>query len=222
MKSDLRKQAFRFRGAANLARKGPFRKGKDRVLIVCEGSETEPNYFESLRVDLGVRSADVHICGKECGTDPMSVLEYALQLFEQDSSFDKIFCVFDKEGTPEREIKYKKACSIIDAKNLKKCEISYIRSVPSFEYWYLLHFRYTRSPFFAQGKKSCGDMVVSALKKEFPEYEKSEKNVFKILKPRMDFAKINAAKSIAEAKINENDNPTTEAHLLVAALEALI
>lgn len=222
MSSGRRKQTGRFKGAASLARKGPFKKGKERILIVCEGAETEPNYFEALRVDLGVRSADVRICGKECGSDPMSVLEYALELFEEDSTFDNIFCVFDKEGTQERERKYKQACSIIDEKKLNNCKISYIRSVPSFEYWYILHYKYTCAPFVAQGKKSCADMVISALKKEMPKYNKSEKNIFQLLKPRLSTAKDNARKAIVAATVNQTDNPLTEAHLLVAALEALI
>ena len=212
----------RFRDAANLARKGPSKKAKDRVLIVCEGAETEPNYFEALRIDLGIRSADVRICGKECGTDPMSVVEYALDIFKEDPTFDKIFCVFDKEGTRERELKYKQACNIIDGKNLNKCQISYIRSVPSFEYWYILHFRYTCTPFVAQGNKSSGDAVVSALKKDMPKYNKSDKAMFQVLKPRLETAKSNAVKAMIAAEANQTDNPMTEAHLLVAALESLI
>lgn len=222
MQSTQSRKANRFRDAANFARKGPSRKGKDRILIVCEGAETEPNYFEALRVDLGVRSADVRICGKECGTDPMSVVQYALELFKEDPTFDKIFCVFDKEGTPERELKYKQACNILDNKKLKKCEISYIRSVPSFEYWYILHFRYTCAPFVAERNKSCGDVVVSTLKKEIPNYDKSDRKIFELLKPKLETAKSNAMKAIAAAEANQTDNPMTEAHLLVAALEALI
>lgn len=221
MPSARGKKASRFRDAAHLARKSPSKKGKNRILIVCEGAETEPNYFEALRVDLGVRSADVRICGKECGTDPMSVVEYALELFKEDSTFDKIFCVFDKEGTRERELKYKQACDVVDRKNLNKCDISYIRSVPSFEYWYILHFRYTCSPFVAQGRKSSGDVVVATLKKDIPKYDKSDKAIFQILKPNLETAKANAVKAIKAAEANQTDNPMTEAHLLVAALEAL-
>lgn len=222
MPAGRRKLASRFKDTASLARRNPFKVGKKRILIVCEGAETEPNYFGSLRVDLGVRSADVRICGKECGSDPMSVLEYALELFEEDSTFDNIFCVFDKEGTKEREAKYKEACKIIDKKKLNNCKISYIRSVPSFEYWYILHYKYTCAPFAAQGRKSCADMVVSALKKEMPKYNKSDKNIFQLLKPKLPIAKVNATKALAAAKAHQTDNPMTEAHLLVEVLESLV
>ncbi len=45
-----------------------------------------------------------------------------------------------------------------------------ILSVPCFEYWFILHFCYTCSPFLPSGNKSAADNVVSELKKHLPDY----------------------------------------------------
>lgn len=48
-------------------RKNP-REPYDVVLIVCEGSKTEPAYFTALKNELRLSSANISIFGKECGS----------------------------------------------------------------------------------------------------------------------------------------------------------
>ena len=69
--------------AGELARRAGWRKARDRVLIVCEGEKTEPNYLKEIRESLGLTNADIVLCGEECGSDPMSVVRYALERFEE-------------------------------------------------------------------------------------------------------------------------------------------
>jgi hypothetical protein len=70
-----------------------------RYLIVCEGSKTEPNYFKEMRHHLKLRTATIEICGKECGSDPVSVYQYAEKIYdeEKDVSYDSVYCVIDKD-----------------------------------------------------------------------------------------------------------------------------
>lgn len=76
----------------NFARRKPTRKAKDTVLIVCEGEKTEPNYFEELKRDLGLSNMDIVIYGKECDSDPMSVVRHALaECKKADHGFDYVF-----------------------------------------------------------------------------------------------------------------------------------
>ncbi|MFH1856944.1 MAG: RloB domain-containing protein, partial [Candidatus Omnitrophota bacterium] len=53
-----------------LARKIAIRSAKKHLLIVCEGTKTEPNYFKAF-----ITSADVKIIGE--GFNTMSLVEYA-------------------------------------------------------------------------------------------------------------------------------------------------
>lgn len=222
MPRDASKGLNRYRNSAALSRRQPYIAAKKRILVVCEGSKTEPNYFKSMRIDLKISSADVRICGEECGTDPMSVLDYALSLFQDDSDFDEVYCVFDKEGSPERKAKYDQAINKISRKKLKGGKkIFAIRSVPCFEYWYILHYKFTTTPFLAEGGKSCGDMTVSVLKKYVPNYDKANNDMYAMLKDLADTAKTNALRAAKVAEDSGTDHPTTNVHELVDALRGL-
>lgn len=85
------------RVAASLERRRQRREPYDLVLIVCEGAKTEPLYFSKLRDALRLSHVNVRICGKECGSSPLSIVDYALSEFEREGEYDRIFCVFDKD-----------------------------------------------------------------------------------------------------------------------------
>lgn len=64
-----------------------------RILIVCEGTKTEPNYFKSFRIT----SAKVVVSGS--GLVTRSLVQHAIELrnAEQDFPYDVVWCVFDKD-----------------------------------------------------------------------------------------------------------------------------
>ena len=77
------------------------------ILIVCEGAETEPNYFESLRSYLKLSTIQIKI--KDRAGAPISVVDEAQNQIgkrEQDIRdgrtdilpFEAIWCVFDVEN----------------------------------------------------------------------------------------------------------------------------
>jgi len=49
----------KIRQANKMKRKLGARKGADRILIVSEGSKTEPKYFNEIRVDLRLSTANI-------------------------------------------------------------------------------------------------------------------------------------------------------------------
>lgn len=210
------------KSSKDLARVAPTRNGRDRILIVCEGGKTEPNYLREMRSDLGLTNTDVEVCGEECGTDPKSVLAYALEIFEEDKSFDRIYCVFDKEGTPDRHKNYSEACNRIQQKRMPPGKsLVAIGSVPCFEYWVLLHYRLSTAAYEPKGKKSSGDCAVSDVKGCIPDYSKGMKSLYSTLKERTDFAISNAKAALKEAITLGTDNPSTNLHILVEQLRNL-
>lgn len=210
------------KSSKDLARVAPTRHGRDRVLIVCEGGKTEPNYLREMRSDMGLTNADVEVCGEECGTDPKSVLQYALDLFEEDKSFDKIYCVFDKEGTPERHKNYAEACYRIQRKRMPPGKsLVAIGSVPCFEYWVLLHYKSSTAAYEPKGKKSSGDCAVSDVKKCIPNYAKGMKSLYSVLKEKTEFAIKNAKAALNQISATGTDNPSTSLHILVQHLQDL-
>jgi len=68
----------RERGIRDLKRKTAQRSSYDRVLIVCEGEKTEPNYFNELIRDKKLNTANVVVEDSRHGSDPMSVVNCAL------------------------------------------------------------------------------------------------------------------------------------------------
>lgn len=67
--------------ARDLRRKSAKRQPIERLLIVCEGSKTEPNYLNEIRQDLRLPTANVLVLPSEIGTDPLKVVIYAERLF---------------------------------------------------------------------------------------------------------------------------------------------
>src|SRR5690606_19893118 len=88
---------------ANLKRSAPKRETYAKILIVCEGEKTEPNYFAGARDYYKLNTANVEVCG-ECGSDPVSVVRFAKQRYREErdagDAFNKVFCVFDRDTHP--------------------------------------------------------------------------------------------------------------------------
>ena len=207
------------KSASKLKRKGAIREPYDKVLIVCEGSKTEPNYFRGLIDYFKLKSANVAIDGS-CGSSPCSVLKRAQELQEKElksgSPFDKVYCVFDKDAHQTYQATMDKI-----AKIKPKGVFNAANSIPSFEFWLLLHFIYSTKPYIKNGKMSSGDLVKKDLLVHHPDYKKKSKDTFLVLQPKLETAIANAAKVLATAERNGTDNPTTHIHTLVEYLRDL-
>ncbi len=202
----------------DLKRNKSKREPYDKVLIVCEGQKTEPHYFNEILRVYKISSANVRVDGN-CGSSPSSVVEKAEELYQQEvknDPYDRVYCVFDKDSHST----FSNALDRI--KNLKpKNTFFAVTSIPCFEYWILLHFKYTSKPYYSVGKKSSGDMVMSDLNNAWPEYKKNMEGVFKSIFDKLESAKKYAIRANNEANANQTDNPTTEVHELVSYLQEI-
>lgn len=130
------------------------RKVKPTIVIVCEGKETEPIYFEKFRtkyVNVDVKIPDKSSKGKNKGkeTDPSSLVEKAIyykkrmDIIHKDG--DRVWCIFDVDINYQNpDAKTSKQKEIESAyKDAYKNNIYLGISNPCFELWYLLHFQYT-------------------------------------------------------------------------------
>ena len=81
------------------------RAGYARILIVTEGSKTEPLHLEELRTAHQLHSANVEVQPGQLGTAPIQVVRYARKLFERGDlhkgirpkGFDQVHAVFDRD-----------------------------------------------------------------------------------------------------------------------------
>ena len=150
------------------------RKIKPVILIVTEGSQTEPKYFEHYRnrqTNIDIRVVGSRTSGGE--TDYLSLIRKAVEYQNKNqisvSEGDSVWVVADGDvnyNNPDpitaKDSLLSKARKMADAKG-----IQIALSNPCFEFWYLLHFQYT-TKFFKDYPA-----VKNALTNYLPDYEKA-------------------------------------------------
>lgn len=200
----------RARTRANLRRPTPNRPG-EKVLIVTEGSETEPRYFKSLGAEL--KLGHLRVEGKHCGSAPISVVDHALELRKaaRREPYDAIWCVFDRECNPDHQ-------SFPAAIDKARANGLYVAaSVPCFEFWYLLHFTYST------GAWPSSHALMQAIATHIPEYAKSAA-VYPTLRPHLDDALTRAEQTRQHHQQGGSlpyANPMTDVDQLVRSLRGL-
>lgn len=147
-----------------------------RHLVVSEGKETEPRYFEGVRAALGAANGrKVAIVVKGTGKHTLDLLDFAVEHCRYaPETFDHVWLVFDKDDFPAADF---------DAMERKCAELSdgsrtfhALWSNPCFELWPLLHLRYTTAPMTAA---ECQRTLSQAMSKDLGvEYRKSLGGLF--------------------------------------------
>ena len=189
------------RNTKNLARRYRAELPKDRILVVCEGEKTEPNYLKKVIAKLRVPTAKIRIHG-EGGSAPISVVEYAEKLLLKDSDFEKVFMVFDRDRHTTYDQAITKAKAINKKRKFSKSDIQPITSVPCFEVWLLLHVSSTSKPYgMGNDSDSPAKRLIKDLKthEEFSGYEKSNTDWMETIWPMTEQAILRAQRQIAQA-----------------------
>jgi hypothetical protein len=191
-----RDHAPRERQRQHLARKLGRRASHDRILIVTEGTKTEP-----LQV--------VH----------------AQRLFEegdarhglQPRAFEQVFAVFDRDEHRSYRDALARAQEL-DGKlrndNRQAVRFKAVASVPSFELWLLLHFEEVLAPLHR-------DEVMRRLKRHLPGYDKGAGGAFAATRHELDQALARAARLAARFSAETDPEPFTGVAELVGVLMAL-
>ncbi|PIP34827.1 abortive phage infection protein [Candidatus Falkowbacteria bacterium CG_4_10_14_0_2_um_filter_41_15] len=180
------------------------------ILIVCEGTETEPNYFNSFRV----KSAKV--IAKGVARNTIGLVEYAKEIYDeakyQKEIFDEVWCVFDKDNFSIKDFND----AIAKAKKYKNFKVAY--SNESFELWFLLHFCYQNT---AVPRSDYLSRLGDYLEKLYGgRYDKNDRSIYEKLLPYQEVA-IRNAKKLLDSYSNTdpfNNSPSTTVHLLVEEL----
>jgi len=193
---------------------------KGSILIVCEDSKCAPNYFKALKKAWHADLVDIEVVihGKECGSDPIQVVNHAIDMYNDRKleirdplsgkvQFDRVWCVFDNDN---RET-FRRALEIIKHKKF----LSSAESDPCFELWYLCHFKVPRQNFHA-----CSD-VERSLIQEMPDFERKSAPIDRLL-PLINAAMKNAGVLRQEIEENKNlDYSYTYIDLVVSDLRKL-
>jgi hypothetical protein len=173
---------------------------KPVILIVCEGTKTEPNYFRNFHVT----SVTVEPVGT--GRNTISLINEAIKL-RQVKKYDQVWCVFDKDDFGQFDQAIQEA---------KQNGMFVAYSNQSFELWFILHFEYLNSGIERSRYLSKLDQHLRV------EYEKNCENMHLYLdSSKRDMAIRNAERLLNEYNPNSrpsNNNPSTTVHELVKIL----
>lgn len=142
-------------------------------LIICEGKQTEPNYFNGLKkainkkygnkVEVLIPSIDV----KGTGMNTTSLVKYTQRTINHSNKvYGQVWVVFDKDDYSDEQFD----------SAIKNCDYNVAWSNPNFELWLLSHFKKVN-------RYVSKDDILQELSKEFQkngldEYTKNDENIF--------------------------------------------
>jgi hypothetical protein len=206
-----------------LERKIGRRPGFDRLLIVSEGSRTEPGYFREIIADHRLPSAHVVVRPSLLGTQPLQVVDYAEQLFVHGDAHrrlapkihDRVYVVFDRDEHPTFHEALARARALDGRlRNDLKRSVTFVAvpSRPCFEFWLLLHFEDVRH-------LMPRDELTQRLKRHIPGYTKGHTGLYAATKPRLPTAIDRARALAARVDLADDTEPYTG---LVDLVELLV
>jgi RloB-like protein len=174
----------RAKPTGSLRRGQPTRERYERILIVCEGEKTEPNYFDEIRQEARIPTLHIRILHSQEGTQPLQVVHSAEEEFKKTKQFEKVFAVFDRDD----HTTYANAIARAESLNgkLKNDEgkqvlFKAIVSVPCFELWLLLHYANIQSYFHRRE-------ILHQLRTHIINYEKGQDGIYKLTKENLRVA----------------------------------
>ena len=197
------------------------RKIRGRILIVCEGKETEPNYFSSFP-----KMDNVSVVTTGGKGSPSQVVKKALELRDKvkQSPYDAVWAVFDKDNFTD----FKTAIDTAQGK-----QIGCAWSNEAFELWFIYHFENPTSAISRNdyGSKIEAHVKQGAKKQKLSQYQKFsyQKNDENVRRTLLDCGgneenAIKWAEKQAQEQVQCHDknwdkhNPCTMVYLLVKQL----
>ena len=158
-------------------RRGASRPRKTTILIICEGKETERNYFDQLKRDEPTRRHFSITVKRGKGGSRQQIAQFAVDRKNDiGADYDQVWCVMDVEG-PETQDASQQALDLLNANSIAPA-----LSNPAFEVWILAHFEKTGAVFL-----TC-DAVVTRLDKHWQQnfsadYDKADERIYWRLAP---------------------------------------
>ena len=158
-----------------------------RILVVCEGEKTEPNYFKKFPANPAVYD-DINILG--LGYNTVSLVREAIRLKTEakmsKQPYIEVWCVFDKDDYTFKQLQ---DAIGLAGRNQIKCAYS----IEAFELWYMLHFNFYDS---ALSRKEYEEKLTKLLGRT---YKKNDSGLYGVLFRRQKTA-IKNAKKLYELK----------------------
>lgn len=145
-----------------MARKTSLRQRRNPIPTIIGAGITEQWYFTHLKA---LRGYHVKIRPRFFGTETAAGLDKKIEEVLRDEGI--AICVYDADVSTWNETERKKL-AILQKKYEGNASVLLCDSMPSIEYWFLLHYKHTTRHF------GTSKAVVKELKKYIPQYDKTE------------------------------------------------
>lgn len=177
----------------------------DYNLIICEGTKTEPNYFNELKHRIEEKEKNklqIEVLGT--GYNTRSLFDYARECVQKSANgYSRVWLVYDKDDFPAESFNVtEEMCRNYTSEG--GTEYNAIWSNQCIELWFLLHFMYLQSDLHRdEYYPKLTDCLAGKGK-----YQKNREDIFEILFPYLKYAIQNAKKL---EKVNEGKTPSESA-----------
>ena len=175
-------------------------------LIVTEGTDTEPLYFQTIKELIDAKYRDrIHLDITGKGDNTLSLLSRACKdVFASNIIYKHVWLVYDKDDFPDEQFDQ----TAIKCESISTDETRYhaIWSNQCIELWFLLHFMFLQSDIH---RSEYWPKLTSCLKGIGQgSYRKNRPDMYQILRPHMDDALRNA---LLLEQINSGRTPSKSA-----------
>lgn len=205
------------RRGPRLTRRVGTRYPKKRVVVVCEGSKTEPDYLRLIDRASDTALVELEIID-ESATSPKQLVERCCRLLREakrvarrtrdpNAKIDEIWCVFDVD---------QHLMLVEAAEQARANDVRLAISNPCIELWFLLHFRNQTANIDRHAARR-------ALSEHLPRYDKrigSVDNLSGRYEVARDRARALGRKHEGDGTVFPHDNPSTGVWALVDSLGA--
>lgn len=181
------------------------------IVIACEGkNKTEKTYFRNFN-----SKKCIIRFSKGNSTDPVGIVNDLINFINTEigrEEKDKYYVVFDTDVNKGIQNQINKAKEIANKEG-----VEIITSTPIFEFWYILHFKFTTKIY------NSGEEILKELQDKIVGYTKSM-NTYPLISTRTEEAINNAKKieryhnNLGQVLDNENCNPYTGVYKVVEEL----
>ena len=198
-----------------------------RYLIVCEGEETEPKYFEGIKNKIEIKFkekidvkkldfTDEFITLDGTGRNTESLVRYAVEIKNKANiPYGHVWCVFDKDD-------FKQFDDAISQAAANGINVAW--SNEAIELWFLLHFEYLNTGVTRKRYIKKLDEYFKIYGINGKKYEKNQENIYEVLnkygdqKQAIKFAK----KLYDDTKTPTEMKPATTVFKLIEELESYL
>ncbi len=191
-------------------------------LIVTEGIDTEPRYFEAIKNEINKNFKDrisFEIIGT--GDNTISLFKKAKSIVDKSpNGFKHVWIVYDTDDFPRENIN--QTFELCKSSSTDETKYHALWSNQCIELWFLLHFAYYHSDIH---RTEYWPKLTEHLKKiNAGEYTKDRDDMYLILKPFVDTA-IKNAKKLAfrnQGKTPAESAPGTEVYQIIEMLKPFL